>query len=210
MATKKELKKLQREQEKAEFELVKQAFIKEHNLQPVDSNHDDYYVDLERVKVYSFKNLKITDMKFGKTFGGYRNVCLVNNDGVQKAYNVSWIMYSSSRKIILCSWRNNENGEKGTIHHIDSNRENDFYLNLRLVTQKEQFDDNWKKARKEKGNTGRKKKFSDEFLQEMYETFLNSKLAITRFSTDFCHAYGIDPVHMYNILRGKSRKEVTK
>lgn len=203
MLSRKEIK----EQRKADFEVLKQEFIDKMNLHPIDENHDDYYCDYKNVKIYSFKNLKITDMKFGTTFSGYKNVSLMRNDGKQKTYNVSWIMYASSRKIPLLSWR--KNGQKGTIHHVNSDPKDDRPKNLELRQMKDQMDEHWKIKQKE-NNYNRYKKFSDELVSEMIDSFNQSGLAITRFCTLYCEKYGMNQTYMYNILRKKVRKQVTE
>lgn len=200
--TKKELKEIQ----KVEFEELKQKMIKELDLHPIDDDHDDYYCDYKNVRIYSFKNLRVTDMKFGTTFSGYKNVSLMRNDGVQKTYNRSWIFYSSFNKIPLLSWR--KNGEKGTIHHKNSLKQDDSPENLECRGMKEQMDEHWKEAQKENHERKSRIKFSEEIVAEMLIAFKKSGLVITRFCTLHCDQYKIDPVHMYNILRRKVRKNV--
>ncbi|SLL37410.1 Uncharacterised protein [Mycobacteroides abscessus subsp. abscessus] len=203
MLSRKEIK----EQRKADFEVLKQEFIDKMNLHPVDENHDDYYCDYKNVKIYSFKNMKIKVLRYGRSFSGYNNVSLMRNDGKQKTYNVSWVMYASSRKVPLMSWR--KNGEKGTIHHENFNKLDDSPDNLELKSQKEQMDEHWKVKQKE-NNYNRYKKFSDELVSEIIDSFNQSGLAITRFCTLYCEKYDMNPVHMYNILRKKVRRQVTE
>ncbi|MGP7815541.1 hypothetical protein ACTXGU_00105 [Niallia sp. 01092] len=197
--TQKELK----EKKIIEHEELKQRMIKELDLHPIDEFHDDYYCDYKNQKIYSFKNLRFTDMKFGTTFSGYKNVSLMRNDGKQKTYNRSWIFYSSFNKVPLMSWR--QNGEKGTIHHINSNKKDDSPENLECRGMKEQMDDHWKEMQQKNNKKQFRVKFSDEHIIKMFNEFKESGLKITRFCTLYCEKYQIDPVHMYNILRRKAR-----
>lgn len=197
----------QRLKEIEEFEQLKLKMIQTFGLKEI-RKHKDYYVDLENQDVYSFKykNRRIVKLKPCRAFGGYLVINLTpDGTGKQKNYYLHHVIYAAANNIEIGSWRKDD--KRITLNHEDTDIYNNHHTNL-IVTDV-QHNEEWKKKKSEEAKGRNPKKLSDEDVNRLRDQFINSRLPITTFATKYAKENGIGEVTLYNILRRKTRTNVS-
>ncbi len=198
-------KREQRLKEIEEFEQLKLKMIQTFSLKEIHK-HKDYYADLENQDIYSFKHRKIVKLKACRAFGGYLVINLTHDDtGKQKNYYLHHVMYAVANDIEIGSWRAQD--KRITLNHEDTDIYNNHYQNLIPVDS--QHNKEWKKKMSEQAKGRAPKKLSDEDVNRLRDQFINSRLPITTFATKYAKENGIGEVTLYNILRRKTRTNVS-
>lgn len=174
---------------------IKDEIVKELKLFPL-MDFSNIYVDLDNQQIYSFIGKTLRILKGGKGTTGYRVFSLrADGEKKHKTYGRHEIMYSAAYNKRIKSWR----AEGKIIHHKDNNCENDFYLNLCEIDEKEH--QRLKKNKKPKG------KLNKEQVIKMRRDFELSNLSRTKFAMENAEKYGISVIHMMNVLAGRVWKE---
>ncbi|WP_182103212.1 helix-turn-helix domain-containing protein [Niallia taxi] len=195
----------QRLKEIEEFEQLKLKMIQTFGLKEI-INHKDYYADLENQDVYSFKFRKVVKLKPCRAFGGYLVINLTPDDtGKQKNYYLHHVIFAAFNNCAIGAWRVED--KRITLNHEDTDIYNNHYLNLIPVDS--QHNEEWKKKKSEEAKGRSPKKLSDEDVNRLRDQFINSRLPITTFATKYAKEYGIGEVTLYNILRRKTRINVS-
>ncbi|MCE4051902.1 hypothetical protein [Bacillus sp. Au-Bac7] len=194
---------------KEEFALIKEQMIKDLKLKEIpDERFVGYYFDEDNVELYSLRKNKIKKLKVTQSFGGYLFYCLTPADykGRQETVYTHWISHSVNKGVSIGSWTKDENGKRVTLHHRDGNVYNNHYSNITPTLN--QHDKELRRKMSEQAKGRSPKKMSDEDVIKHRKKQKESGIAVTTYAREISKHYGMDEISVYNILSGRSRKNI--
>ena len=104
----------------------------------VFNNFSKYDIDLEKGTIYSNAFNKKRMLTLSETADGYIR-CGVTDDKGNRYYRLHQVIYCAANGVTKDDFPKDENGYKYEIDHIDNNKKNNLPSNLRLVSKKEQM-----------------------------------------------------------------------
>jgi hypothetical protein len=176
----------------------------ELQLKPVPG-YDNYFVDVEEGVLYSNRRGSLKQLKssYSEQSGYYMNT-LYDADGEPSSFTIHSIVMAAKQQLPINSWK-----VLGlTVHHRNSQREDNFGDNLELCSRTAQFTEELKKKLSEEKTGRSRNKVSRDDVLDILIGFSEFDGKITRYALEVADKYDMTRVNAYNILTRRTWKDV--